>query len=198
MGSQSELQVFCRQVRSRSAEHQRAMALVFPAGLTSVAIGILRQELDSMVRVIYLLSIRDRAQRRALLSASVNGKKWEMPTPRGKRETVTDRKMVAIADADVGGGWVNRVYRFGCGFIHLSDLHDYQSRDPFLLLDDFDRESIIEQINKYHNGSLTSAVTLEDIVAYVPAIHKKIATNLEFYLGELERNGDLGERLLTG
>ena len=31
-------------------------------------------------------------------------------------------------------GWTQLVYRFGCSFIHLSDLHDYQARDPFNLL----------------------------------------------------------------
>lgn len=52
----SSIESFCRQVRSRSKEHQKAIGLLSEAGLAGQMVAILRQELDSMVRVIYLLA----------------------------------------------------------------------------------------------------------------------------------------------
>ena len=47
------LMLFCRQVRSRSDEHSQAVKLLFPAKVSSQIISILRQELDSMIRVAH-------------------------------------------------------------------------------------------------------------------------------------------------
>jgi hypothetical protein len=32
--------------------------------------------------------------------------------------------------AQILQGWTRSVYKFGCAFIHLSSLHDYNERDP--------------------------------------------------------------------
>ena len=57
------LGIFCRQVRARSAEHRLAVARLGSARTHGTIVGILRQELDSMVRVVYLLSVTDRGRR---------------------------------------------------------------------------------------------------------------------------------------
>jgi hypothetical protein len=68
----TNIEIFLRQVRSRSLEHQRAMQLLARARLAGQMVSVLRQELDSMVRVIYLLT--ESAERReALIDASVRG-----------------------------------------------------------------------------------------------------------------------------
>lgn len=71
-----------------------------------------------MVRVIYLLSIDDRAHRAELLSAAVCGRTWQ----RASSGRITDREMVELADRL--HGWDRSVYRFGCAFIHLSSYPD--------------------------------------------------------------------------
>jgi hypothetical protein len=48
----SNLAIFLRQVRSRSLEHQRAKELPASARLAGQMVSMLKQELDSMVRVI--------------------------------------------------------------------------------------------------------------------------------------------------
>ena len=101
-------------------------------GWYSITVGILRQELDSTVRVIFLLSQCDHRLRTQLLEQAVCGEAWTVPTPNGKLKKVRDREMVDLAQGL--HGWTQLVYRFGCSFIHLSDLHDYQARDPFNLL----------------------------------------------------------------
>jgi hypothetical protein len=67
--------IFIRQIRSRSLEHGRAIDLLASSGLAGQMISVLRQELDSMVRVIYLLT-QNLARQELLIDASVRGEKW--------------------------------------------------------------------------------------------------------------------------
>jgi hypothetical protein len=176
----SNLAIFLRQVRSRSLEHQRAMRLLAGAGLAGQMIAVLRQELDSMVRVIYLLK-QGPERRELLIDDSVLGKKWTRETSRAK---ISDKDMVDIAQTLQG--WTQSVYKFGCAFIHLSSLHDYNDRDPLLQLPAEERKDIIEHCRYYHGGPLAGAESFEDLVPYLPRVLEKISGNLECYLGALE------------
>ncbi len=155
----SNLSVFLRQVRSRSLEHQRAMELLARAGLAGQMIAVLRQELDSMVRVIYLLT-QNSERRELLIDASVRGEKWTRETSRAK---ITDKDMVNLAQALQG--WTQSVYKFGCAFIHLSGLHDYNDRDPLLQLPTEERSDIIEHCRHYHGGPAADAERFESLCA---------------------------------
>jgi hypothetical protein len=157
-------------------------------GWLSIIVGILRQELDSMVRVIFLLSLPEPAERQRLLSSSVSGKDWEVPTSKGRMRKVTDREMVERAQAF--HGWVRNVYLFGCSFIHLSDRHDYLARDPFRALPLAEREWIAQYLRRYHGGLASSDSTFREISAYAPKILNKISSNLEIYLARLEGEED--------
>ena len=89
----SNLAILLRQIRNRSIEHQQAMQLLSQANLAGQMVAVLRQELDSMVRVIYLLT--QSLERRALLiEASINGQKWSQEN---SRASVTDREMVELS-----------------------------------------------------------------------------------------------------
>jgi hypothetical protein len=181
------LRVFCRQVRERSREHAEAIRLISHASLYSVGTGILRQELDSMVRVMYLLSLDDRTQRHQLIRSSVDGKQWRHPN--GTR--ITDREMVDLANTLTG--WAGSVYKFGCSFIHLSKFHDRLARDPFRALPRSEQRHVIAHIEHYHGSIGKASPTTEDIVRYVPRIFEKIRGNLMVYLQQLERGESLGE-----
>ncbi len=141
----SELTIFCRQVRKRSQENRKALLLLQPNNLTGNVMAILRQELDSMIRCIFLLSVADRQYRERLLHDSVTGKMWR--TKEGKRK-ITDRDMVELSSSL--HGWTKSVYAFGCGFIHLSAFHDYADRDPFDSLPAEERRDIAAHLHYYH------------------------------------------------
>jgi hypothetical protein len=79
------------------------------------------------------------------------------------------------------------VYRFGCGFIHLSNFHDYHSRDPFRALPQERREDIVRYLLHYHGGSVTPESTFEEIAIYAPRALGKITSNLDLYLNDLEQ-----------
>ena len=181
----SAVEVFCRQVRERSQENRKAISLLHGAALLGQAVGILRQELDSMVRVIYLLSVTDRVRRAQLISAAANGRKWKG----AKSGRVTDREMVDLAQKL--HGWTGSVYRFGCAFIHLSSYHDYKSRDPIEGLDAQERTDLLHHMRYYHGGPPNDDFTFSDLAPFLPVVFEKIASNLECYVGELAQDGQL-------
>jgi len=140
------IDTFCRQVRARSSEHQRAVYLLHGEGLAGQIVAILRQELDSMVmvRVIYLLSIQDQVRRNQLVQASVDGLQW---TAEGKNSQITDREMVDVTKKLQG--WTGSVYKFGCAFIHLSRFHDYRERDPLSAISEAEKTDILQHMRSY-------------------------------------------------
>ncbi len=177
--------VFARQVRARSAEHAAALHVLGPAGLHSAAVGILRQELDSMVRVIFLLAMKDRRQRMKLIEDSVAGRPWRRTN--GRR--ITDREMVNLANTLTG--WAASVYKFGCAFIHLSKFHDRAARDPFKALPTSERRHIISHVEHYHGAFRTKTPGIDDLLPLIPRVFTKVTDNLRCQLDALERGGHL-------
>jgi hypothetical protein len=175
------LAVFLRQVRSRSEEHHRAMSVLAEARLPGQMVSVLRQELDSMVRVIYLLE-QNIDRRNALIDASVLGEKWSRPN---SRTSTTDKEMVDLAQSLQG--WSRSVYKFGCAFIHLSNLHDYSDRDPLEQLPPEERDDLLTHCRSYHGGPNQDDANFSDLIPYLPRVLEKISANLEFYLSGLDK-----------
>ncbi|ONN67814.1 hypothetical protein [Herbaspirillum sp. VT-16-41] len=173
----SDIEIFARQVQRRSAEHKQAMALLWSNKLYGLMVSVLRQELDSMVRVIFLLG-QEPTVREQLVADSVYGRKWKIG-----REPVTDRKMVDFAQKLYG--WTASVYKFGCAFIHLSALHDYSARDPLQLLPSDEREDILSHCRHYHGGPVSPEAGFADLISFLPLVLEKVADNLEFHLDDL-------------
>jgi hypothetical protein len=176
-------------IRNRSEENRRAMhCFPMPHGVLSPAFSILRQELDSMIRVIYLLAIKNLPERRRLIQQTLCGQKWQVKSPKGKYRNVTDREMVDLAQELQG--WTQSVYRFGCAFTHLSDFHNHFARNPFDGLSPEEKYHVLSHMRSYHGGPQNDNPNMRELAMYVPMVFDKIAGNLECYLGHLER----GER----
>jgi hypothetical protein len=169
-------------------ENRKAISLLQRGDLPSQIVAILRQELDSMIRVIYLLSVSDKNHRAKLIQASAEGKYW---TQAGTRKRITDRDMLELANKLQG--WAESVYRFGCGFIHLSSFHDYRERDPMETISSEEKESVLRYMRYYHGGPLAPNPTFKDLIPYLPMVFEKISANLECYLKDLEHGKSLHE-----
>ena len=99
---------FCTVIRRRSKENQEAMNALFAIGLPlSPAFSILRQELDSMVRVIFLLNNENLEERAFYINELMKGRKWYIKTENGKSRPLQDRDMVEISINFQG--WVNYI-----------------------------------------------------------------------------------------
>ena len=176
-----EIAKFSAIIRKRSSEHSEAMHRV--EDLPGMMVSILRQELDSMVRTIFLLSIDDLDERKRLITQSLNGGVWSVKTAKGKNKKVTDREMVELSNKLQG--WTLSVYKFGCAFIRFSNFHDYSSRNPFESLDEAEQKDILEHLRYYHGGPATDRPNFEELSSYFPRVFNKISDNLECYLKDL-------------
>ncbi len=187
-----DIEIFCRQVRARSQEHFQSIPPLLAAGSFGVAVGLLRQELDSLVRVAYLDEIdMSSPKAHALMSDSVNGRQWTRVTSHGRQARITDREMVDIAKSI--GGWVRVIYSFGCKLIHLSDAHDHATVDPFSKLTDEQRQEIVGYLHNYHQYPHEDVDT-DRFVEYLPKVMRKLVDNVEFYLTEITRKNNQAEQ----
>ncbi|TVP61869.1 MAG: hypothetical protein EA343_13305 [Nodularia sp. (in: Bacteria)] len=174
---------FCQTVRERSIEHQKAVSILLENGIIGVAITVLRQEIDSLIRVSYLYSLgANSVESERLIANFVSGKQWDRATPNGKMQKITDKDMV-----DLEKGWVEVVYKFGCKLIHLSEYHSYNRNDPFLKLDSESKTKIINYLKDYHQYPYET-ISKEQFTSYISKILKKIVDNTDYYLKEIENN----------
>lgn len=174
----ADLEAFCRTVRERSRSNKAALCLLDRAALTGKVIGTLREEMDSMIRCIYLLSIKDRRRRGQLIRQFLDGRRWP----------VTDAKMVELSNKLQG--WTQSVYKFGCAFIHLSKYHD-ANEDPLESLSSQERRQIAQHLSYYHGFHMDANTKFSDIVPLLPRVFEKIADNLECYVRDLASNSEL-------
>ncbi|HHH0188727.1 TPA: hypothetical protein ACPZCO_003207 [Yersinia enterocolitica] len=176
---------FCTMIRNRSEENVRAMRKLSTLhDVLSPAFSILRQELDSMIRVIYLLQITDLQERERLIKSTLQGEKWQVFTPKGKLKNVLDRDMIDISQQLQG--WTQSVYRFGCSFIHLSDFHNHQMQNSFQQLTETERQDVLSHMRNYHGGPSNDNPDMKEIAQYLPRILNKISSNLICYVEDLE------------
>jgi hypothetical protein len=174
----ADVEAFCRTVRERSRNNRAALCLLDRAALTGKVMETLREELDSMIRCVYLLSIKDQQRRRQLISQFLDGGRWP----------VTDAKMVELSNRLQG--WTQNVYKFGCAFIHLSKYHNAM-QDPLDSLSPLERQQIADHLSYYHGFHMDVTTRFNDIVAILPEVFEKIASNLECYVRDLEGNSGL-------
>ena len=183
----ANLTKFCNIIRNRTDENRKAMkCFSVPHDVLSPSFSILRQELDSMIRVICLLKITDLKERQRLIDSTINGEKWKIFTNKGKWREVKDREMVNLAQ-DLKG-WTLSVYKFGCAFVHLSDFHNHLTQNPFDKLMESEKQDILSHMRYYHGGPCHDNPNMAEVADYVPHVFEKIASNLECYVKELEQN----------
>lgn len=180
----THLQNFCNIVKNRSEENDKAIKLLVNNELYSNAVSILRFELDSMIRVLYLLSC-DEDTRTRHLKQFFQDQKWKQ---NGKY--ITDRLMVNKA-INIHG-WASKVYDFACAFIHLSYYHDYYNDDPFSRMDKNNLEVIKNYMIEFHEFKKEENITFNSLKPYMLNIFHKLNGNLKCYIEDLEKNPPLG------
>jgi hypothetical protein len=173
---------FCKILRERSAEHMSAGRLMFVNRHHGQIISILRQELDSLVRAVFLLS-KDLNTRAHFINQTLQNIKWTQPN---SRTVITDRQMVDLTDTL--HGWTNSVYKLGCAFIHLSPLANYKNGNPFQQLTQIEIADIKQHLHNYHGFNLADELSMQTIEPYLLAVLDKVSSNLECYIQYLEKN----------
>lgn len=120
------------------------------------------------------------------MKLTISGLEWNKLTINGKLRKITDRDMVNFSN--VLFGYTNYVYKFGCGFIHLSSNHDFQNENPFGRLSEYDKTSIVTYLNQYHGYPIGNELTVENFKPYLVNVYEKISSNMLYHLDELKEN----------
>ena len=150
---------YCRFLRDRSVELSRSFEFTYSNGIYSQAVSILRQQLDSMVRAIFLLQIQNTNERNHYIDQTiVLNQKW---TYIHSRRIVTDKDMVDVANSL--HDCTRSAYKLGCAFIHLSSLPDYSHENPFSKLPTSGQDDIKQHLHDYHGFSLANDLNMETI-----------------------------------
>lgn len=178
----TETEQFCQILRERSVENISAGQLLYKNRLYGQLISVLRQELDSLVRAVFLLS-KDLTTRQHFISQTLQNTKWTLPN---SRTVVTDRNMVDLTDRL--HGWTNSVYKLGCAFIHLSPMADYRNSNPFQQLEQTEITDIKQHLHHYHGFNLSDDLNMETVSPYLLRVLDKVSSNLECYIEYLENN----------
>ena len=179
---EQNLKVFCDIIQKRSMENSESIKILYEKGLYGICISILRQELDSMVRVLFLLS-QKQSVRAFLIMQTLNNEKWKIGA-----KIITDARL--IENVLKLHGWARNVYVFGCSFIHLSPFHYYSVVDPFSTIPNIQCEAIKNYMMDYHKFPKHLNVTFETMQPYLLCIFEKINNNLIYYLEQLSKNQD--------
>ena len=175
----SEIDRFHRLVQNRTKENMNSVNVLINSGNYSVAIGLLRQEIDTFVRLVYLAKVSD-IEAKQLVSDLVAGKQWQHKSGKGGR--ITDREMVNEAKQQYF--WVEIAYEFGCKLIHLSEIHDYENIDPFTRISINDKKEIISYLKSYHGYGETN-IDIERFINFLPMVINKIQGKVIQYNDQL-------------
>ena len=174
------LKQFCMIIQKRSEENDKSIKLLYKQKLYGNCISILRQELDSMVRVPFLLS-QEQEIRQCLIQQTLNNEKWKI----GKKQIKDFELINNILNLH---GWAKNVYMFGCSFIHLSMFHCYSEQDPFENLSTEELKAIKNFMVQYHNFPQNNQINFITMKPYILDIFDKISSNLQCSLQNLEKN----------
>jgi hypothetical protein len=173
-------QQFLRACVSRSQENTNSLAELVASGNYGTAISLLRQEIDTFVRLAFLDS-QPLAEAIHLLQQFVAHQKWCLQKG-GKKHPITDREMVDLATKRYF--WVEIAYRLSCSLIHLSTIHDYRTVDPFRTISPSDRATIIEFLHDFY-GYRDSDIDLPRFIHLLPRVMGKISDKVKEYSDKL-------------
>lgn len=162
------------------------MAFATEQNLLSTQMSIIREEVDSLLRVIYLLGVNDYEELADIIGNSFDQRKFGPTKADGEARRLSDKSMVQAAAVQFD--WLETLYDFGCSFIHLTGLHSYQERDPFRMLSPSEREVIAGFVNRYYRATISANSQFTEVAHYLPQIFRKVAENLERLLGDLQEH----------
>ncbi|MBW3243537.1 hypothetical protein KUV57_12765 [Epibacterium sp. DP7N7-1] len=173
------LRAYMRLVEERSREHNKAFGILYPQGLFGTCAGIIRQEIDNLMRVDYLAFSIPLADREQLCREALLGVRWQKHTPKGKLTDIRDVDFHTRAKNN--HSWVSLVYQYSSKFIHLTNYWNYSASDPLATMPEDDRTEMAAYLTEYH-GFTGDDLKMDDLIEYLPQVFEKIRSNVELYV----------------
>ena len=154
----------------KASETYDAFSILYANQKYATCVSLLRIQLDCYIRLLYLFA-QTPDRRQTLLEEFYRGDKWK----------VSDYNMLEGVSRF---GWERNINKLGCSFIHLSRLSDMNNTNVLTFVSEEDKQNIISFINQYHNATLTTEASNQDLITYLPKIMEKITDNLLYELSK--------------
>ncbi|MEP6615862.1 MAG: hypothetical protein ABJA57_04755 [Ginsengibacter sp.] len=172
---------FIKLIGERSSVDNSLLSSLLDQNLYAQAIAILSQDIDSLLRVAYLLTIGDRTERNNLMESMVKGEEWKS----GKKNTSGTDMAATVVHYNK---WISEVFDFGNLFSNITDHHDLKKDDPLVSLSSIQKTTMRYYLSTYHQFSYDMQMTFLNVSAYLPKVAAKVSSNLKRNMVDLENN----------
>jgi len=142
------LEEFKKIVFQRLEENQKSFDILFGLKHYGNCISIMRQELDQIIRLLFLLNSAKNVQKQ-LIESSINNHKWFVINKENKKDYITDEIISKYSESLKG--WDKSIYEFGLAFGSLATTFNYGTKDPIKTMAENDRDKIYKYIIEYHD-----------------------------------------------
>jgi hypothetical protein len=178
----SENDEYKRLIGHRLEENMKSFKLLFEIKHYGNCISIMCQELDQIIRLLFLLNSTPN-NKKQFISSSINDQKWHTVGLDHKKMYVTDEMLLQFSESLTG--WDKSIYEFGFSFKSLSNNFNYGSRDPIKSMNEIERNRLYNYIQEYHVKDFPKEFSLDDLKPVLPMILKLISNNLNNYMEKI-------------
>lgn len=176
------LEEFKKIVFQRLEENQKSFDILFGLKHYGNCISIMRQELDQIIRLLFLLNSTKNVQRQ-LIESSINNHKWFVINKENKKDYITEEIISKYSESL--NGWDKSIYEFGLAFGSLATTFNYGTKDPIKTMAENDRDKIYKYILEYHNRDFPRDYDINVLIRELPDILNIISSNLQKYMDRL-------------
>jgi len=178
----SQTDEYKKLINHRLEENMKSFKLLFEIKHYGNCISIMCQELDQIIRLLFLLNSIP-SERKQFMESSINSQKWYRLNSDNKKEHISDEMLLKFTETL--REWDKSIYEFGFSFKSLSNNFNYGSKNPIKSMSEQDREKLHSYITEYHNRDFPDDFTLDDLIPVLPDIIERISTNLQSYMERL-------------
>ena len=169
-------------ISQRLDENRKSFDLLFGIQHYGNCISIMRQELDQVIKLLFLLN-STKSEQMQFIEASINNHKWFVLTSDNKKDYVTEDILKEFSETL--SGWDKSIYEFGLAFGSMANTYNYGTKDPIKSMADKDKEKIFKYITEYHNKDFSREYDLGKLILELPTILNLISNNLQKYMDRL-------------
>jgi hypothetical protein len=178
----SENDEYKKMINHRLEENVKSFKLLYGIKHYGNCISIMCQELDQIIRLLFLLNSSSN-EKKQFINSSINNHKWYIVNSLNKKENITDKMLLKFTETL--NGWDKSIYEFGFSFTSLSNNFNYGSKDPIKSMNEADRKKLSDYIIEYHIKDFPEDFSLDDLIPVLPMIIKTISSKLKSYMKKI-------------
>lgn len=178
----SEKEAYKRLISHTLKENWKSFTILFELKHYGNCISIMCQELDQVIRLLFLSKSRMH-ERDELIGQALNSQKWFLLGADRKKTYITEETLAEFATSLAG--WERAIYEFGLAFKSLSNNYNYILKDPIKGLKEAERQKIHAYIVEFHDKAFPADFALGNLIPELQAIFERISENLKLAMEQL-------------